>query len=214
MYLFLYLYYIVYNFNILKIGCKIDDSCIPNAGDGLYWDHTEPVKVDTIVVVGSGVIKPSDDFDNVFDRKYVYQLDTSYYLDATPDRTLKPMMCFGAKLNDPFNKKLVNCAVTLLKNANSEWMAFFLIRAVKVIKPKDELYMEYGPDHWMYSPNFNELSPDQQEICKEYYELEDDDFYGPKTTYQEEHDKVNAKAALPAAKAVPTKMGTKNKNNK
>ena len=96
------------------------------------------------------------------------------------------MMCFGAKLNDPFNKKLVNCAVTLVKNANSEWMGFFLIRAVKVIKPKDELYMEYGPDHWMYLPNFNELQPDQKVICKEYYELEDDDFYGPKTTYQEE----------------------------
>ena len=89
----------MYNFNILKIGCKSEDSCIPNAGDGLYWGHREIVKVDCIVVVGTGVIKPSEDFDNVFDRRYVYQLDIQYYLDATPDRTLKPMMCFGAKFS-------------------------------------------------------------------------------------------------------------------
>jgi hypothetical protein len=175
----------------LNIGCKIEDSCIPKAGDGLFWDHTEPVKVGSLVLVGTGVIKPSEDFDNVFNRRYVYQLDTEYYLDATPDRSLKPMMSFGAKLNDPFDKNLVNCTVTLLKN-DTKWIGFFLIRAVKVIKPKDELYMEYGPDHWMYLPNFNELPPDQKVICKKYYELEEGDFYGENTTYQEEHDKVNS----------------------
>ena len=87
-----------------------------NAGDGLFWDHRENVKVGSTVLIGTGMVKQSDDFNNVFNRRYVFLLDTEYYLDATPDHSLKPMMSFGAKLNDPFDKKLVNCAVTLLKN--------------------------------------------------------------------------------------------------
>ena len=85
-------------------------------------------------------------------------------------------------MNDPFNKEKCNVCPVMLKTTEEEWLSFYLVKAIKIINQGDELFMEYGPEYWHYWPNFLTLSTEQQVECRNYYQLHDGDFYGPKET--------------------------------
>ena len=130
-------------------------------------------------------------------------MDAESYLDATPNPNGRALQSYGSKANDPFSNDLYNIETVLLQDEFG-WRPYFLGRAIKPIKHKDELYTSYGKLHWSWLPNLNELPEIQQEKCIEYYALKESDYLGPNTSIAEEQEKV-AKAGAKLTKNTKSK---------
>ena len=138
-------------------------------------DETE-VEDGSRVTIMKCDLYPTKDLKFTPYRAYCVMLDDDYYLDAAE---MINEWNYGAQINDPFDNRMYNVIGEGLKNSGEsedEWIPVVQIMATRKLKPKEELYLEYGKQFWCYRGNFDKLPVPQQLKCQDHYNIELEDF--------------------------------------
>jgi len=138
-------------------------------------DETE-VEDGSRVTIMKCDIFPIKDLKSTAYRSYCVMLDKNFYLDAAE---MINEWNYGAQINDPFDNRMYNVIGEGLKNSGEsedDWIPVVQIMATRNLKPKEELYLEYGKGFWCYRGNFDKLPVSQQLKCQEHYQIVEEDF--------------------------------------
>jgi len=139
---------------------------------GAFYACKEPIKIGSIICIGTGDICKMSLFSTLIDRSYVLELDEDYYLDAAKRLTDDNS---GVFIQDCFEEKCYNAyAVCLKYEETDKWLRQYEIRALKLISNHEEIFIEYGKDYWCYKPHFMALPEDQKSKCIEHYGIDDE----------------------------------------
>jgi len=119
----------------------VQDSGIPNAGKGLFFN---PPEDSDIIPCESTICYYTGHWHNNFSQKYL--TDKSYLLNVAGDLFVDPgpMLSIKARyINDPLNPVAVNCTfVPDPKNYRCS------VVATRDIKAKEEVFVSYGEFYW------------------------------------------------------------------
>ena len=124
--------------------------------------------------------------------RYCIMLDDEFVLDGGGINLNKDNL--GNYPNDCFDDNLVNANIEVMKYfGDDKWIFWCLILGNDNLEDGDEVFVRYGKKYWIYLPNFLTLPIESQTLCKEYYKIEDNEFWdcevgpaAPETTLLQE----------------------------
>jgi hypothetical protein len=136
-------------------------------GLGLFCDadHTFE-KGDFICNYEATLVEKAITDEPDYDTDYVFAINRNWAIDG------KDELSFGRYSNDPIDLRKINCKP--LVNKKQMTISY---RAIRKIKPDEEIYVSYGTDYWTEDAKHNGLLSDKQlEFLQDNVEMHDEQY--------------------------------------
>ncbi len=82
----------------------------------------------------------------------------------------KQKLLHGSYINDPLDDSKINVG-TVQQRIAGVLQPWLRVVALATITPDEELYMNYGKEHWINRSNFSSIPKEIQNICCKYYDF-------------------------------------------
>ena len=128
----------------------------PNSGNGLFNNNPEKVGEDVAIGYAAITIYNQDKLPSIIDRLQVIVLDDHFFANA---EGIELQTTNSAVFVQAGSKNNANNAYRLFfrDQRTKEWVPFVELRTNREVDPGEELFTEYGKEHWIYLPHWEML---------------------------------------------------------